>query len=171
MAAKYMRLTTYGEYAFSEYDNVHVEGLEVCRTVLILVETSETDEIIVPEKLNLFADFLHLDIFCGQRVNIEDLRAKHNQHVCARKLAKQHTLLSIFISSSVGEVTSNHQVLSSSDGAFFASNPALLLCPKESHAPGLLLASADFSPAKPLLFPPGADEVALWCISGDPPVP
>ena len=43
------------------------------RTVWILVEASETDEVVVAEELDLLACFFHLNIFCGQRMDTENL--------------------------------------------------------------------------------------------------
>ena len=43
------------------------------RAVWILIETTEADEIVAPEKLDLLARFLHLDIFSCQRVDVEHL--------------------------------------------------------------------------------------------------
>jgi hypothetical protein len=64
---------TYRKCAFSEDDDVHVERLKVCRAILILVETSETNEIVIPEKFNLFTRFFHENIFRCQWMDIEDL--------------------------------------------------------------------------------------------------
>ena len=44
------------------------------RTVWVLVERAETDEIIVAEKFNLLASLFHKDIFCCKRVDAEYLR-------------------------------------------------------------------------------------------------
>lgn len=62
-----------GEDTLAKDDDVHVEGLEVGWAVGVLVEGAETDEVIGPEELNLFAGFFHLDIFCRERMNVEDL--------------------------------------------------------------------------------------------------
>lgn len=62
-----------GEDTLAEDDDVHVEGLEVGRAVGILVEGAETDEVIGSEELDLFAGFFHLDIFCCERMDVEDL--------------------------------------------------------------------------------------------------
>ena len=64
---------TYGKRSFTENDDVHVERLQICRAVLILVETPETDKIIVVKQLYLLSRFLHLDIFSRQRVDGEHL--------------------------------------------------------------------------------------------------
>jgi hypothetical protein len=39
------------------------------RTIRVLIEAPETDEIVRPEELDLFARFLHLNILCRQWVN------------------------------------------------------------------------------------------------------
>jgi hypothetical protein len=64
---------THGEYTFPEHDDVHVEWLEVSRAVLVLVEATEAHKVIVPEELDLLASFFHLDVFCRQWVDREDL--------------------------------------------------------------------------------------------------
>ena len=75
----------YRKDALSEDDDVHVERLKVRRAVLILLETSETDKVVGSEKFDLFASFLHENIFCCKRVNREDLffsakrRKKHSK--------------------------------------------------------------------------------------------
>ena len=43
------------------------------RAIRILVETTEADEVVISEELNLLARFLHLDIFRRQRVNRKHL--------------------------------------------------------------------------------------------------
>jgi hypothetical protein len=70
---------TYGENTFSEYDDVHVERLKVGGAVLILVETAETDKIIVAEQFYLLARFFHLDIFCRQRMDRKHLAKNERQ--------------------------------------------------------------------------------------------
>jgi hypothetical protein len=67
----------YRENPFTENDDIHVQWLEVSRTIGILVETPEADEIVRPEELNLLARFFHLDIFRCQRVNAKDLFARN----------------------------------------------------------------------------------------------
>ena len=66
---------THGKDTFSEHDDIHVQRFEVGRAEIILFETSERNEIIVAEQLDLFASFLHLDIFRCQRMNRENLNA------------------------------------------------------------------------------------------------
>lgn len=46
------------------------------RAVRILVKTPETDKVVVPEQLDFFTSFLHLDVFSCQRVNREDLETR-----------------------------------------------------------------------------------------------
>ena len=65
--------TTHREDAIPEHDDVHVQWLEVRRAVRVLVETTETDEVVIAEQLNLLARLLHLDIFRRQRVNRKHL--------------------------------------------------------------------------------------------------
>lgn len=65
----------YGEDAFSEDDDIHVQGLQISRAVWILLETAETDEVIRPEKLDLLPRFFHEDIFRSQGMYREHLRA------------------------------------------------------------------------------------------------
>ena len=53
----------YRKDALSEDDDVHVERFEVCWAVLVLLKTAETDEVVCPEELDLFARLLHQNIF------------------------------------------------------------------------------------------------------------
>lgn len=69
-------LNSYRKDAFSEYDNVHVQRFQVCWTVWVLIEATETYKVVVPEELDLFACLLHLDIFRRQRMDIEHLKVK-----------------------------------------------------------------------------------------------
>ena len=107
---------TYREYTLSEDNDVHVEWFEVGRAVLVLVETAETDKEVVSKKLDLLARFFHLDIFCCEWMDREYLPrisfVSSSTHISA---TNPHilTLLSIFISSSVGDRISSHQVLAS----------------------------------------------------------
>jgi hypothetical protein len=50
---------TYREDAFPEDDNIHVDGLEVCWTVRILVESAKANQIIVTEEFDFLTGFLH----------------------------------------------------------------------------------------------------------------
>lgn len=45
----------------------------MCWAVRVLVERPETDEVVISEQLDLFASFFHENIFCRQRMDIEDL--------------------------------------------------------------------------------------------------
>ena len=49
----------------------------MCRAVWILVEASETDEIVSSEQLDLLTRFLHLNILCGKRVYSKYLIVLH----------------------------------------------------------------------------------------------
>lgn len=49
----------YRKNTLSEDNDVHVQWFQVCRTIRVLLETAETDEIVRPEQLNLFASLLH----------------------------------------------------------------------------------------------------------------
>lgn len=40
---------TYGKSSFPEHDHIHVDGIQVSRAIWILVETPETDEIVIAE--------------------------------------------------------------------------------------------------------------------------
>ena len=112
------RLETYRQGALAENDNVHVERLEIGLRVRVLVERSETDEIVVPKQLDLFARLFEQDILSRQGVDAKDLL----RQLCVPKLIASWcrlTLESILISSSVGDSTSSHHVntsLSSSAG-------------------------------------------------------
>lgn len=53
-----VRVTTYTQSTLAEDDDVHVERFEIRLTVRILVERSETDEIVVPEELDLLSSLL-----------------------------------------------------------------------------------------------------------------
>jgi hypothetical protein len=66
-------LSTYTESTLPKYNYVHVQRLKVRWAVRILVETTETDEVIISEQLNFLASFFHENIFCRQRVNGKDL--------------------------------------------------------------------------------------------------
>jgi hypothetical protein len=68
---------TYRECAFSEDNDIHVQRLQICWTIWILIERTETDKVVISEKLNLFTRFLHEDIFDCQRMDTKDLDAKH----------------------------------------------------------------------------------------------
>lgn len=75
--------TSYRKNTVTEDNDIHVERLEVCGTVWVLVETAETDEVIITEEFNLLARFLHLDILCSERVNGEDLHSvSHESKGC-----------------------------------------------------------------------------------------
>ena len=45
----------------------------MCRAVWVLVKGTETDEVVVPEKLDFFAGFFHEDIFGCQWMDREHL--------------------------------------------------------------------------------------------------
>ena len=64
----------YRERPLSEYDDVHVQWLEVCRAVRVLVERAETNQVVISEKLDLLSRFLHLDILRREGVNAKHLR-------------------------------------------------------------------------------------------------
>ena len=63
----------YRERPLSEYDDVHVQRLEVCRAIWVLVERAETDKVIHAEEFDLLARLLCLNVFCGKRMNTEHL--------------------------------------------------------------------------------------------------
>jgi hypothetical protein len=65
---------TYRESALAEDDDVHVQRFEVCLTVRVLVERSETDQVVVSEQFNLFTRLFQQDIFGGQGMYAKDLR-------------------------------------------------------------------------------------------------
>ena len=65
--------TTHGKDPLAEDDYVHVQRLEVCWAVRILVKAPETDQIVCSEELDLLTRFLHLDILCGKRMDPENL--------------------------------------------------------------------------------------------------
>ena len=65
--------TTHGKDPLAEDDDVHVQRLEVCWAVRILVKAPETDQIVCSEELDLLTRFLHLDILCGKRMDPENL--------------------------------------------------------------------------------------------------
>jgi hypothetical protein len=83
--------------------------------IWVLVEGTETDEVVIPEQLNLFTGFLHKNILRRERVDIEDLPTTVLALLpITMNTPAELTLLNIFISSSVGHITSSHQVLSNS---------------------------------------------------------
>ena len=53
----------------TEYNDIHVEGLKVGWAVWVLVERAETDEVVIAEKLNLFASLFHQNILGRQRMD------------------------------------------------------------------------------------------------------
>lgn len=65
MCTAQKKTRTYRQDALTKDDDVHVQRLEIGGAVRILIEASETNEVVVPEKFNLLASFLHLDVFCG----------------------------------------------------------------------------------------------------------
>ena len=73
MNPKRIEIVPYREDAFPEDNDVHVERLEICRAVWILVKATETNEIVVPEQLDLLPRFFHLDILRRKGVNRKDL--------------------------------------------------------------------------------------------------
>jgi hypothetical protein len=64
---------THREDALPKDDDVHIQRLQIGRAEIILLETPEADEIIIPEKLDLLACLLHLDIFSCQGMDVEHL--------------------------------------------------------------------------------------------------
>lgn len=64
---------TYREYPLAEDDDVHIERLQICGTHVVLLETTETNEIIVAEQLDLLTRFFHLDIFSCKGMDGKDL--------------------------------------------------------------------------------------------------
>ena len=64
---------TYRKNPLTEDNDVHVERLEICRAVWVLVKATETNEIVVPEQLDLLPRFFHLDILRRKGVNRKDL--------------------------------------------------------------------------------------------------
>lgn len=64
---------TYADDTFSETYDVHVDGLEKVLAILILLECAVIDEVVVAEKLDLLACFLHENILGGERVDAEGL--------------------------------------------------------------------------------------------------
>ena len=40
---------TYGKGSFPEHNHVHIDGIQVSRAIWILVETPETDEVVIAE--------------------------------------------------------------------------------------------------------------------------
>lgn len=65
---------THGQGPFTEYDDVHIQGFKVCLTIRILIERSETDQVVVPEQLDLLSSFFQQDILCRQRVDPKHLK-------------------------------------------------------------------------------------------------
>jgi hypothetical protein len=67
---------THRQCPLSEYYNVHIQWLQMRWAVGILVETSETDKVVVTEQFNLFTRLLHLNVFRSQwmyRKNLDNL--------------------------------------------------------------------------------------------------
>jgi hypothetical protein len=67
----------HGKYPLAEHDDVHVQRLEMCWAVRILVEAPETDEVVRSEKLDLLTRFLHLNILCSKWMDSKNLSAPH----------------------------------------------------------------------------------------------
>ena len=73
------RARTHRECSFPEDNDVHVERFEVGWAVRVLVETTEADKVVVPEKFDLFSCFFHLDILSREWMNMEDLQTEGYQ--------------------------------------------------------------------------------------------
>ena len=69
----YKACRTYREDAFTEDDDVHVQRFQIRGAVWVLIEATETYEVVVPEQLDLLPGFFHLDILRCQGVDGEDL--------------------------------------------------------------------------------------------------
>jgi hypothetical protein len=82
-------VTTYGEGALAEDDDVHVERLEVGRTVGILLEGAEADEVVVAEEFDLLARLLHLDILRGEGMDAENLFGEGEREVSMARAKKE----------------------------------------------------------------------------------
>ena len=63
----------YRKDAFPEDNDIHIQWFKVCWAIWILIEATETNKIVVPEGLNLLARLFHLNVFCGKRMNLENL--------------------------------------------------------------------------------------------------
>ena len=83
----------YRKRAFSEDDDIHIERLKVGRAIWVLVETTETDKVVVPEQFNFLASFLHENIFCGKRMDGEHLIPIYAQSVISLDLIAKGTNL------------------------------------------------------------------------------
>ena len=55
----------------------------MCWAVRILVEGTETDEVVIPEQLNLLSGFLHKNIFRREGMDIENLHSKTSLTFCS----------------------------------------------------------------------------------------
>jgi len=64
---------TYRECTFSKDDNVHVERFEVGLRVRVLVERSETDQVVVSEQLDLFSSLFQQNILGCKGMDTKDL--------------------------------------------------------------------------------------------------
>ena len=65
--------STYRECTFSKDDDVHVERFEVGLGIRVLVERSETDQVVVSEQFNFLSSLFKQNIFGGKRMNTEYL--------------------------------------------------------------------------------------------------
>ena len=72
-ASTWGRRPTHRQGSFAEDDDVHVQRFEVGLTIGILIERSETHEVVVSEQFNLFSGLLEQDIFRRQGMNAKDL--------------------------------------------------------------------------------------------------
>jgi hypothetical protein len=87
------RLNAYRQNAFAEYDNIHVQWFEIRWAIWVLVETAETNKVIIAEKLNLFPSFFHLNVFRGKRVDGKDL-LKIDGQLSVRLIRSESPILS-----------------------------------------------------------------------------
>lgn len=65
--------STYRECTFSKDDDVHVERFEVGLRIRVLVERSETDQVVVSEQLDLFSGLFQQNILGREGMDTKDL--------------------------------------------------------------------------------------------------
>ena len=59
-------MSTYRQNPFAKHNYIHVQRLQVCWTVWILVETPKTNQIVISKQLYLLSCLFHQDILRRQ---------------------------------------------------------------------------------------------------------
>ncbi len=70
------------ENAFAEHDHVHVYGLEEIFTVLVLVEGTIVDKVVISEEFHFLSLLLDHDILCRERMDTEGFGEDLHLRLC-----------------------------------------------------------------------------------------